>query len=57
VVRLTRRRSATLTPSDTLRHQHLPWTLRLWSWLAARSASGDPRPLSAPQSVVVLRRR
>lgn len=35
----------------------LPWTLRLWAWLAAVTAGGDPRHLAAPQWVFVLRRR
>jgi 2-polyprenyl-3-methyl-5-hydroxy-6-metoxy-1,4-benzoquinol methylase len=34
----------------------LPWRLRLWAWLAARSAGGDPRELAAPQWIFVLRR-
>lgn len=33
----------------------LPWRLRLWAWLVARSAGGDPRHLTAPQWLMLLR--
>lgn len=35
----------------------LSWPLRVWAWVAAKSAGGDPRDLSAPQWVAVLRPR
>lgn len=34
----------------------LPWTLKLWARIAARTAGGDPRWVMAPQWVAVLSR-
>ncbi len=42
--------------STTPLTQPLPFKLRLWSWLAARTAGGEPQTLAAPQWVAVLRR-